>query len=81
MENQVTVRDVIEGTINLLGSIAVPRNLNGQIGIPIDQAINNLQECINAFDRADEAARQAKAQEEPEEEPEGEVIEIGGSVE
>lgn len=81
MENQVTVRDVIEGTINMLGNIAVPRNLNEQIGVPIDRAISNLRECINAFDRADEAARQAKVQEEPEEEPEGEAIEIGGSVE
>ena len=81
MENQVTVRDVIEGTINMLGNIAVPRSMNEQIGIPIDRAISNLRECINAFDRADEAARQAKVQEEPEEEPEGEAIEIGGSVE
>ena len=81
MDNQLTVRDVIEGPINMLGNIAVPMNMNEQIGIPIDHAIINLRECINAFDRADESAKK-QTEEEPEIEiSDIQVQEIGGSVE
>lgn len=52
MENgTMTVRDAIIATMNLLGNIPVPRNLNQSIGIPIDNAIGNLQACIEAMDR------------------------------
>lgn len=55
MENgTMTVRDAIIATMNLLGNIPVPRNLNQSIGIPIDNAIGNLQACIEAMDRAKE---------------------------
>ena len=50
MQTSFTVKEVIKLTVNQLGRIAVPRYLNKQIGIPIDQAIDNLNACIEAWD-------------------------------
>lgn len=48
----LTIKEALEMTINLLGNISVPRNLNESIGIPIDSAINNLKLCIEAMTSA-----------------------------
>lgn len=55
----MTIKTAIEITVNLLGNIAVPRNLNETVGIPIDSAIANLNMCLDAI-RQDEEAQQAK---------------------
>ena len=70
MENQeqMTVRDVLEITARNLGEIAVPRSMNEQIGIPIDQAISNITACVNALDKAEADAVKK-------EEPTGEAAE------
>ena len=63
MEEQMTVLQALKITVNNLGGIAVPRALNEMIGIPIDNAIGNLNACIEALER-DEAERRAKQEEE-----------------
>lgn len=58
-ENEtMTVREVISVTMKLLGEIQVPVAFIRQIGIPINDAINNLQMCINAYEEADNEKRQ-----------------------
>ena len=47
----MTIKEVLEITINNLNGISVPRWLNQQIGIPIDNAIANLQLCLDAMNR------------------------------
>lgn len=47
----MTVKEVLEITVNNLNGISVPRWLNQQIGVPIDNAIANLQLCIEAMNR------------------------------
>jgi hypothetical protein len=54
MEEKMTVHDALVATINLLGNISVPRSLNQLIGIPIDNAINNLRLCVGAIEKATE---------------------------
>lgn len=59
----MTIKEVLEITINNLNGISVPRWLNEQIGIPIDNAVGNLKLCLEAM---------SKPAEEPEkEEPDG----------
>ncbi len=52
----MTVKEALQITVNLLGNIAVPRSLNAQIGVPIDQAIGNLQQCIEAIEKNERKA-------------------------
>jgi len=44
-----TVKEVLQMTADLLNGIAVPRSMNEQIGIPIDNAVNNLQIVLQAM--------------------------------
>ena len=69
----MTVRQVLEITMNNLGNIAVPRALNQMIGIPIDQAIGNLQACIEAMDAQEARMQEAKQTGEEEVETDGET--------
>ena len=48
MEVKMTIGQVIETTIKLLGEIQVPMALFDQIGIPIKCAISNLDACLIA---------------------------------
>lgn len=48
----MSVTQALRITVDNLGAIAVPRALNQQIGIPIDQAISNLIACIEALEKA-----------------------------
>ena len=73
MNETMTVRQVLEITVKNLMLIAVPRGLNQTVGIPIDQAIGNLQACIEAMDAQEAAAQEAAAQEEEQEETDGEA--------
>ena len=49
MENRMTIEQVLEATRNLLGAINVPAALIEQVGIPIKNAIGNLNLCIGAI--------------------------------
>ena len=62
----MTVGQVLEITMNNLGGIPVPRALNQMIGIPIDQAISNLQACVDALNAQEAKAREAEREEEVE---------------
>lgn len=64
----ITIRQAVDTTISLLGCIAVPRYLNSQIGIPIDQAISNLQACIHAWDMSNDKTEEQKQTQENQEE-------------
>lgn len=55
MGETMTVREALTATIKLLGDISVPRYLNDSIGIPIDDAINNIRICIDAMERVGNA--------------------------
>ena len=60
MNEVMTVKEVLEITRNNLGNIAVPRALNQMIGIPIDQAIGNINACIEAMDRQEAQTQEAE---------------------
>ena len=62
MEQQVTVKEVLEQTAKMLGEISIPASLIESIGIPVARAINNLKLCTEAMDR-DEAEQRKKAEE------------------
>lgn len=64
MENQITVNKALEITINILNGINVPISLMEQIGLPISRAVHNIEQCVEALNRAD--AEQQKTEEEPE---------------
>lgn len=57
MENVVTVKQVVEETIKLLNGINVPAEKIREIGIPIMQAVENLNMCISAWE-SDQAEQQ-----------------------
>lgn len=51
MEENLTVADVLKITIDLLGRIKVPVGLMTDISVPINDARNNLIECIKAMEK------------------------------
>lgn len=53
MGDSILMIDVLRAVIQLLGGISVPRYLNGQIGLPIDEAIGSLQACVDAMEKQD----------------------------
>lgn len=67
----MTVEQVIKATQDLLKNISIPVELIEQIGMPLCGAVNNLQLCLNAFekDRNAQSAPHEETAEEPEEEP------------
>ena len=61
MENKtMTLKEVLETTIDILGGISIPAGLVDQVGIPIRNAMNNLTLCVQAISREN-------AEEKPEE--------------
>lgn len=46
---ELTVIEALKVIANRLGMIAVPRSLNRLIGIPIDNAIADIDACIEAL--------------------------------
>ena len=56
MENQTTVRQVVEDVIDILNSISIPVALFESIGTPIKKSISGLQLCIDAWDKEEKAA-------------------------
>lgn len=51
MEENFTVADALRITIDLLGRIKVPVGLMTDISVPINDARNNLIECIKAMEK------------------------------
>lgn len=56
MESQYSVKEVIEIVVRQLGKIQVPVEMMEQIGIPIVREINNLKQCLIAFEREEATA-------------------------
>ena len=54
MENQITIEQAIRMTVNMLNGIQVPVSMAKQIGVPVQNAIENLEACLNALDKAKE---------------------------
>ena len=68
MEEKMTLKDVLIMTRDLLRSIgSVPLDEVEHIGIPLNTAIRNMDECIKAIQRDE-----ARAAEETQKEQEGE---------
>lgn len=63
MEENMTVREVIEATAKLLEELEIPIYMIEKIGNKIRGAAWNLRQCIAAID---EAGRRNKADEQPE---------------
>lgn len=62
MENStMTLKEVLEATIDILGGISIPAALVDQVGIPVRNAMSNLTLCVQAMSRN-------KAEKKPEEE-------------
>ena len=49
MEERMTVPEVIEVTVRLLGDIQIPVTMIEQVGAPIRAAVNNLNACLRAM--------------------------------
>lgn len=58
---EMRVRDVLEVTNRMLERVQVPVGMINQVGIPIRDAVHNIQMCIDAIDR-----EETKQAEEPE---------------
>lgn len=57
---EYSLKEVLGFTIAELQRIAVPVSLVQQIGLPISNAVNNLQQCIIAIDKNDAEAAKAE---------------------
>lgn len=53
MGGKMTIKQVLEETIRIMGGINVPVMLKEQIADPLANAIANLALCVNAIDAAD----------------------------
>ncbi len=58
MEGQMNKEQVIETTMNVLGSISVPVSLKDQIAVPIEGAINNMAIVLQMIRMENEANAQ-----------------------
>ena len=74
MEQKLTVEQVLEMTVNMLGRITVPVAMIESIGTPVAQAINNINGCLEAFKRQEQEAQETEQNgEQPDD---GNVIEL-----
>ena len=63
MNETLTIPQVLEVTIRILGDINVPMNLFNAVGAPINAAINNLRACADAIQRNNEETKEVSADE------------------
>ena len=54
MENQMTIGEVRTVTAELLAGIEIPVALIEKVGVPVSQAIANLNQCLEAIRAAGE---------------------------
>lgn len=62
---EMRVRDVLEVTNRMLERVQVPVGMINQVGIPIRDAVHNIQMCIDAIDREAETQAEKPEIEEP----------------
>lgn len=55
--DEMTVRQVVEATIEILKSINITMDMYDRIGTPVMHSIQNLQLCVNAWNQ-EEAMKQ-----------------------
>ena len=67
MNETVTIKYVIEQTIDLLKQVQVPMTLFDQIALPVNAAIGNLRACIDAINRSEREQAQTKEERKGEE--------------
>lgn len=60
MNETVTIKYVIDQTIDLLKQVQVPMNLFDQIALPVNAAIGNLHACIDAINRSEREQEKRK---------------------
>lgn len=51
---EITIEQLLRITVQKLNSIAVPIGQMDTIGLPIRQAINNINVCLNAFEKVEQ---------------------------
>lgn len=54
MESEMTIRDVLSVTVNLLKGVMIPAEYAESIGVPVSRSISNLNECINVIKQIEE---------------------------
>lgn len=63
MEQQTyTVEQVVRETIRILGGIMIPVSMVDTIGMPIKQAIHNLEACCEAWEKENENNQEGNAE-------------------
>jgi hypothetical protein len=60
MNETVTIKYVIDQTIDLLKQVQVPMNLFDQIALPVNAAIGNLRACLDAISRSEREQEKRK---------------------
>lgn len=58
MENEISVKEMLERTADLIGDIVVPVKYADQIARPLCQAVANINAVIAAFDKQEEGEKQ-----------------------
>lgn len=62
MNEQMTLKQVLIVTLDILNGINVPVAFHHQIGDPISAAAGNLVELLNTIDKAEKAANDEKSE-------------------
>jgi len=55
MEEQITVREMLKRTAELINGIRVPISYAEEIARPLAQAVAQIESCIRAYDEAEKA--------------------------
>ena len=61
----LTLKQVLQETVQILNGISVPVGLTQQISVPIMAATGNLNECVNAIGEPAAENAQDAAEDEP----------------
>lgn len=56
----LTIKDVVEMTVNELSDLSVPVGMIESIGIPISRAIRNLNACLDAMEKQEPPAEESE---------------------
>ena len=60
METKMTAKDILKDVLNILSGIKVPMTEIETIGIPVGRAINGIQICVGAMERAEQEEAQKR---------------------
>ena len=53
MEERVTVKELLQRTVDLINGIMVPMAYANEIARPLAQAVQQIESCINAYNEAE----------------------------